>query len=232
MTRAALSGNYLFEGLPAAVIDRAQSVARTRRFVAGSTIFSQGDKDGNLYCVVSGRVRIGASGVGGREVFFNVLEGGDTFGEIAVIDGEERTATATAMKESVLMMFARDSFLDLVRREPDLALNLMKLLCKRVRWTSQLAEESVLLSAPARLAKRLLVLAAVHGSPVDDSMELRISQADLASFLGISRQFVNRHLQEWRQQGWIAIGRSRISVRDPEALALLVETTGADPAEP
>lgn len=226
----AFCGNYLFRGLTEKALERARAVARTRRYSAGSTIFSQGDVDGGLYCVLSGKVRISASAAGGREVFFNVLEEGDAFGEIAVIDGNERTASATAVDDCTLTVFTRESFLELVRMEPQLGLNLLKLLCKRVRWTSQLAEESVLLAAPARLAKRLLVLSALHGTPVADAMELRISQSELAAFLGISRQFVNRHLQDWRQRGWIEIGRSRISVLDGEALKRLVETTECDAA--
>jgi CRP/FNR family cyclic AMP-dependent transcriptional regulator len=218
-----LGGNYLFRDLPRETLERAWKLATTRSFSAGQTIFSQGDLDGGLYCVASGRVRISASGSGGREVFFNILEAGETLGEIAAIDGLARTATATAVDDSLLIHIGRREFLELLDSEPKLVLNMLRVFCTRVRWTSELAEESALLQAPARLAKRMLFFAGVNGTPTGDSMQLRISQSELAGFLGISRQFVNRHLQEWRSKGWIELGRAKITIHRPEELQRLVD---------
>jgi CRP-like cAMP-binding protein len=160
-------------------------------------------------------------------VFLNIMEPGDTFGEIAVMDGLPRTAGATALDHTTLIVIKRQDFLQLLEREPRLAIHLLKLLCERLRWTSELVEESAFLAGPARLAKRLLILASLHGraASIGGALELRISQAELARFLGISRQIVNQHLSEWRKHGWVDLGRSQIVIRNAEALRKFISET-------
>lgn len=223
--RRLLRQNYLFSGLPDPLLDRLAVLAQWRAFPRGGTIFSQGDEGDALYGVVSGRVRISTASPEGREVFLNIMEPGDTFGEIAVIDGLPRTAGAVALDAARLISIGRGEFLAVVEREPRLAMHLLRLFCQRVRWTSDLVEESSFLFGPARLAKRLLVLAALHGDAGPDGMELAISQSELAQFLNMSRQLVNQQLQEWRGKGWVALGRSRIIVRDAEALGRVAGTS-------
>jgi CRP-like cAMP-binding protein len=98
-----------------------------------------------------------------------------------------------------------------------------------LRWTSELVEESAFLAGPARLAKRLLILASLHGRAARvGQLELRISQGELARFLGLTRQAVNHNLSEWRRLGWIDLGRTKIVIRNTEALrALIAETMSA-----
>ena len=216
--RQLLRKNYLFAGLPDALLDQLATHAQWRDCRRGEPIFSQGDEGDALYGVVSGRVRISTMSPEGREVFLNIMEPGDTFGEIAVIDGLPRTASAVTLDAATLVFIRRNEFLAVVEREPKLAMHLLRLFCQRVRWTSDLVEESSFLFGPARLAKRLLVLAALHGTAGPDGMELAISQAELAQFLNMSRQLVNQQLQEWRAKGWVSLGRARIVVRDAEAL--------------
>ena len=224
--KAVLRRNFLFRGLPEELIERVAALAFRRSFGKDEVIFSQGDEGDALYGVVSGRVRISAAGPEGREVFLNIMEPGDTFGEIAVMDGLPRTAAATALDQATLIVIKRQDFLRLLEREPQLAIHLLKLLCERLRWTSELVEESAFLTGPARLAKRLLILASLHGRSVEvGKLELRISQAELARFLGISRQIVNQHLSDWRKQGWVELGRSRIVICNAEALRRVVAET-------
>ena len=216
---AILKRNYLFRGLPDIAIARVAALAVRRHYEKGEVIFSQGDRGDALYGVASGRVRISAMGTGGQEVFLSIMEPGDTFGEIAVMDGLPRTAGATTLDATRLLIINRPDFLRLLEQEPRLAIHLLKLLCTRLRWTSELVEESAFLAGPARLAKRLLVLASLHGRPTTpNELELRISQAELAHFLGISRQIVNQHLREWQKHRWVDLGRGRITIRDREAL--------------
>jgi CRP-like cAMP-binding protein len=222
--RAILKQNFLFRDLPETLIGRIAALAIRRKFSRNSMIFSQGDVGDSLYGVVSGRVRISAEGPEGREMFLNIMEPGDTFGEIAVIDGLPRTASAVVLDASTLIVVRRDDFLDILEGEPTLAMHLLTLICQRLRWASDLVEESVFLVGPARLARRLLVLAALHGKPAAGGMELALSQAELASFLGISRQFVNQNLRSWQERGWVALARSRILITDAEALRRVAES--------
>jgi CRP/FNR family cyclic AMP-dependent transcriptional regulator len=221
--KAVLRHNYLFRGLSDPTLEGIAALAVKRTYYKGSVIFSQGDAGDALFGVASGRVRISASASGGREVFLNIMEPGDTFGEIAVMDGLPRTANATALDTSSLIAIQRQDFLPFLEREPRLAIHLLKLMCERLRWTSELVEESAFMAGPARLAKRLLILASLHGRAARvGHLELRISQAELARFLGISRQIVNQHLSDWRRLGWIELGRTQIVIRNADALRALI----------
>ena len=210
--------NGLFRGLPQKTIDRVAALATRRSYDDGAIIFMRGDPGDSLCGVVTGRVRISASRAGGKEVFLNIMEPGDAFGEIALLDGSPRTATATAMTRTELTIIPRDAFFALLRTETQLAEHLIQLLCKRVRWTAEQMEDSALLSVPAKIAKRLLSLARVHGRESPDGARLAISQEELAQFLGLSRQIVNQHLQAWRAQGWISLGRGSVTLANPRAL--------------
>jgi CRP/FNR family cyclic AMP-dependent transcriptional regulator len=213
-----LERNRLFRGLPAALIDQIASLAVRRPFPQGTLIFSQGDAGDALYGVITGRVRISAGAPDGREMFLNIMEPGDTFGEIALLDGNPRTANASATADSELLMIGREAFLNLLQREPKLALHLLRLLCQRIRWTSGMAEDSALLSLPARLARRLLTLGKQNGLTTLQGVHLTISQEDIARFLGVSRQVVNQYLQGWKANGWVSQGRGKLTLLDPDAL--------------
>jgi CRP-like cAMP-binding protein len=226
--KAVLKHNYLFRGLADAALERIASLATKRAYYKGAVIFSQGDAGDALYGVASGRIRISTNAADGRQVFLNIMEPGDTFGEIAVMDGLPRTATAAALDDAHLIVIQRPDFLQFLEREPQLAIHLLKLLCERLRWTSELVEESAFLQGPARLAKRLLILASLHGRAARvGHLELRISQSELAHFLGISRQIVNQHLSDWRRHGWVDLGRTQIVIRNTEALRAMIAETAS-----
>jgi CRP/FNR family transcriptional regulator, cyclic AMP receptor protein len=168
--------------------------------------------------VITGKIRISAGAADGREIFLNIMEPGDTFGEIALLDGGTRTASATATIDSELVSIRREHFLALLEREARVALELLRLCGERLRWTSGLVEDAALLDAPARLAKRLLSLGQMHGQQRGNGVTLRISQEELANFLGVSRQVVNQYLQGWKVKGWVDIGRGSVTVLDQAAL--------------
>jgi CRP-like cAMP-binding protein len=189
-----------------------------RSFRAGEIVFSRGDPGDALYAVVTGKIRISAGAADGREISLNIMEPGDTFGEIALLDGGTRTATATASAPSELVSIRRDQFTALLEREPRVALELLRLCGQRLRWTSGLVEDAALLNASARLAKRLLSLGQLHGQRTPAGMTLSISQEDLATLLGVSRQVVNQYLQGWKTRGWVGLGRGSVTVRDESAL--------------
>jgi CRP/FNR family transcriptional regulator, cyclic AMP receptor protein len=213
-----LERNRLFRGLSAATIQQIAALAIRRVYPDGAIVFAQGDPGDALYGVVTGRIRISASTPGGKEMFLNIMEPGDTFGEIALLDGNPRTATASATAPAELLIILRAQFLALLQREPTLTIHLLQLLCQRIRWTSGWAEDSAMLAAPARLARRLLSLARLHGQNSGNGVQLLISQEEMGSFLGLSRQVVNQYLQGWKAKGWVDLGRGKITVVDETAL--------------
>jgi CRP/FNR family transcriptional regulator, cyclic AMP receptor protein len=216
-----LERNRLFRGLSATTVQQVSALAVRRFYEEGALVFSQGDPGDALYGVVTGRIRISASTREGKEMFLNIMEPGDTFGEIALLDGNPRTATASATATCELMIIPRAHFLTLLQREPALAIHLLQLLCQRIRWTSGWAEDSALLPVPPRLARRLLSLARLHGHDSGKGVQLMISQEEMGRFLGLSRQAVNQYLQEWRTKGWVDVGRGKVTILDQAALQSL-----------
>jgi len=216
--RMMLQGSPLFRELAPDVFARIAALAAQRGYRRGEIVFSHGDAGDALYAVVTGKIRISTGSAAGREIFLNIMEPGDSFGEIALLDGGPRTATATAIVDSELVSIRRVPLFELLEREPRAALELLRLAGERLRWTSGLLEDAALLDAPARLAKRLLSLGELHGADSKDGRVIRISQEELASFLGTSRQSVNEQLQAWKAKGWVGLGRGTVTVRDAAAL--------------
>ena len=175
-----------------------------------SVIFSQGDEGDALFGVASGRVRISASASGGREVFLNIMEPGDTFGEIAVMDGLPRTANAMALDTSTLIVIQRADFLPFLEREPLLAIHLLKLMCERLRWTSELVEESAFM-ARTRAARETTADSRVVARPRGARRSPRA--ADLAG----GARALPRHLAPDRQSTLERLAPPRLDRARPHA---------------
>lgn len=222
--RAVLKTNRLFRDLPDAAIDKLATLAVRRSVRRGVRIFAQGDPGDALLGLIAGQVRISATTPAGHEAFLNILEPGDSFGEIAVLDGKARTASAEALLDTELFVIRRADLLALISTEPMLATHLLELLCQRLRWTSDLVEEAAFLPVPARLARWLLKLSAEHRTTTAGETTLHISQAELATFLSASRQIVNQYLQGWQRQGWISLSRGKIVIRDLDRLRSVADT--------
>ena len=210
---AALLGmNPLFAGLGEEGIKSIAGLCTRRQLQASEVLFQKGDKGDALYGVRRGRIRIETGTAGGGRLTLNVLGPGDLFGEIALFDGQPRTADAIAAEPSELFMVRRSDFLGYLEREPRVTVRLLEMLCQRIRWVSDRMEEAVLLPLHARLARRLCALAEDFGS------EVHISQEELGIFVGAARESVNRQLQEWRRAGIIELRRGRISLLDADRL--------------
>lgn len=218
-----LQRSPLFRGLPLPALERIAALATQRAYRNGEVVFSQGDAGDALHAVVTGRIRISTGAADGREIFLNIMEPGDTFGEIALLDGGARTASAVAIADSQLVSLRREHLAGLLEQEPKVALELLRLCGERLRWTSSLLEDAALLDAPARLAKRLLSLGQHHGERGGGGLALRISQEELAGFLGVTRQLVNQQLQAWKVRGWVELARGALTVRDEEALRAVAQ---------
>lgn len=203
----------LFQGTPAlrAVIER---VARRRRLEAGQVLFRKDDEADTFFLIDEGDIEISVTSPEGRKLSLDILTAPQLFGEIGLFAGR-RTADATALTEAVLRAVRRADLLAAIRTEPDLALVLIDLLCARLRTVSDKLEERAFQLLPARLARRLLHLrdtfAAQDGT-------IRLSQSDLADFVGASREAVAKIFAQWRQLGWIDLTRGAIYVRNRAAL--------------
>jgi CRP-like cAMP-binding protein len=212
-----LRRNPIFEGVDQSVLEDVAALCRNRHYARGETVFEEGTAGAKLHGVIAGRLIITTTSAQGLELNLNVAEPGEIIGEIAFLDGGLRTATARAAEPSTCFEIDREPFFGLLDRSAQLSAQLLQLVCKRVRWMTKLAADSAFLSVPQRLALHLRYLAkpSTDGSAV---LEVRISQAELADFLGVSRQVVNGYLQVWRKDGRIDVSRGTIRIKDLMAL--------------
>jgi CRP/FNR family transcriptional regulator, cyclic AMP receptor protein len=218
---ALLRNHQVFSALTLAQIEQLVSMARPRRIASGTTLFAKGDPGKELFAVVSGIIKITVPSIDGREATFNLHHAGDLFGEIALLDGQPRSADAIAATDCELMVIERLDFLGFVRGEPKVAMKLIELLCARLRVAGAREEEVVFLNLPARLARLLLRLLEVNAAVADEN-RLSITQQKISDILGATRESVNKHLQIWARRRVIALKRGAILVLAPRALAALV----------
>lgn len=192
---------------------------RVRRFTAGGTIFNEGDPGDSLYVVIEGRVRISRVSGSGDEATLALMGPGDCFGELSLFDGRPRSATATATATTRAFVVSRDDFVAWVRERPEASLALLETLSLRLRRTDETVTDLVFLDLAHRLAKHLLTLAAAL--PEGDArrrQRIQVTQAELASMLGVSRESVNKQLNQFARDGWISLGRGAVMIDDGEAL--------------
>src|SRR6202012_534863 len=148
-----LKMNPMFADLGTDELQRIAGLCHTQQLAAGERLFQKGDAGDALFGVRRGQIRIETGASDGSRLTLNFMGSGDLFGEVAVLDGESRTADATAGEPSELFVLRREDFLAHLEREPKVAIKIIVLLCQRIRWMSERMEESVLLPLPVRLAR-------------------------------------------------------------------------------
>jgi CRP-like cAMP-binding protein len=221
--RVILQDHSLFGALGSGLIDQLSAHAASKRIKRGTTIFSKGDQGTCLYAVCSGQVKITVPSGEGKDAVFNPIGSGQIFGEVALLDGGQRTADAVAVKDTELLVIDRRDFIPLVHREPEIAIKLIEILCGRLRNTSEQVENVILLDPAVRLAKTLLRLA---GSDAKNH-KVVITQGELGQIIGVSRETTNRQLRDWENNNWVELESGAVVLLDPEALAALIPTFGA-----
>ncbi len=221
-----LLGNCgLFRGLNiderAAIINR----ARIRNFAAGERIFSIGAPGDYMAALLTGTIRITVPSPHGRELLLAILEPGELFGEIALLDGKERSADATANTSSVLAILDRHEVLSFLERNPAAWPRIVEILCDRIRHTDIQLAEVALLRLPARLARAILRIASNDPKSAADyrHFHVQLTQQDLANMVGATRETVNKCLATWQRQGLIHIDGGQITVADRSRLEALVQ---------
>ena len=215
-----LSTHPFFRNFARPIIDRLVFHATTRRVKKGTVLFRKGDAGTSLYAVCAGSVRISVPSEQGHDAILNVILPGELFGEIALLDGRSRTADAVTMESSELMVIERRDFIPLIREHPDVAMQLIEVVCARLRRTSEQVEDIVFLGLPERLAKALLQLHSRSAASAGNT--IRITQRDLSQMIGVSRESTNKLLRDWQRRGWLKLRRGGLTVVAPKALADLV----------
>ena len=192
--------------------------ARRIEVAAGTPMYQVGDPGENMMLVVAGTVRIWLPTLPGKEIILADIGPGEIVGEIALLDGEPRSAAVTALTKCQLLVLERRDVLPFLRSNPDAALSLIALLCKRVRRADQRMTDIALSHLPARLARTLIgrVPADARAPP-----KLAVSQSELADMVSATRESVNRALRAWHRRGIIEVRDGWIVLLRQDALAAL-----------
>jgi CRP/FNR family transcriptional regulator len=214
----------LFEGLPREQIEDLAMIVTDQGFRKGEPIFSEGEDANGFYVVITGRVKIFKLSSEGKEQILHFFGPGEPFGEVPVFTGQHFPAHAEAIEESRVFFFPRKSFVDLIKKNPSLALNMLAVLSKRLRRFAALVDDLSLKEVPGRLAAYLLFMSEQNQGSVN--LDLTITKAQLASLLGTIPETLSRILGKLSSQGLIETDGRRIRILDQEALRDLAESGG------
>src|SRR5467141_3680999 len=224
---AMLRKHPIFCDLESEAFDQLCRYAKHTTLKRGATLFSKGDPGNSLCAVISGTVKMSISSPDGRSAIFNLIGPGEIFGEIAVLDGQSRTADATANTNCEIFTIDRREFLPFVRSQPALAMKFIELLCARLRWTSDQVEQVILQNLPGRLASALIRLTEKHKQE-PKGRTIAVTQQEISEMVGMTRESINKQLRAWAAREWVRLEHGAIVVLNVEMLRELVEAGGED----
>jgi CRP/FNR family transcriptional regulator, cyclic AMP receptor protein len=216
-----LANAPLFSSFSDAELAGLAASARARVYREGEVIFHREDPGTGLYVVRSGTVKISIDAPDGQETMIALLTGGECVGELAVLDGQPRSATATAMERTETVFVSREGFLRFVAEHPDAMRKVALILCQRLRTTDEHLSDLVFHDVYGRLAKKLLELSESHGRAGKNGVEigLTLTQQDLANLVGASRESVNKAIKHFRDRGVLSFAQGRVTLHKPDLLA-------------
>src|SRR5436305_8089019 len=204
----------LFADLADEDIRALMAVARKRTFRSGEVIFHRDDPGQVLYVIKEGKVKICLVSPDGQEISLVVFGKGECFGDLAILDGLPRSADAIALEKVECYTLQRSDFHDAIMKNPKIAIQVMEFLSKRLRSTDQMVENLIFLDVYGRVAKKLLELADAHGVKTGEGVliDVRLTQQELASMVGASRESVNKVLGYFTDKNFISTDKHRITL--------------------
>lgn len=209
-----LARSALFSGLPPAELAELEAVARTRRFKPGETLFSEGDRTDSILAIVHGTVRLVRTNKKGQTLGLRTLKAGSVLGQMSALDGGRHSVSAIAEDRVDVLAIPRRRYVSALKRHPEAALALARILADVVRRLSDELEAMKFSSVEARLLFRLLERAI-------DRREIYVTHATLATEVGATRENVSRLLGRLEKKRIVALGRGRIEILDHRALERL-----------
>jgi CRP/FNR family transcriptional regulator, cyclic AMP receptor protein len=210
----------LFEELSAEQAEKLAAFLRRRRYRAGEPVFREGDPGTALYVIDGGEVKILLGGSEGKEVVLALLGPGEYLGELALLDGEPRSADAVATVPSELLVLPREDFLRFLRDVPAVAVNMLASLSRRLRRTDRLVHDAAFSDVRTRVTRLLVELADTKGKPGHGGVVIgpRLTQGDLASMVGATRESINKCLRSYMAQGLVRHERGRLVLLNVDRL--------------
>jgi len=211
----------LFDGLAREQQEALAGIAVDQVFKRGRTIFSEDEEAAGFYVVITGRVKIFKLSPDGKEQILHIVGPGESFGEVAVFAGRHFPAHSETIEESRIFFFPRPDFIDLIKKNPLLAMNMLAILSERLRRLTVLIDSLSLKEVPGRLAAHLLYLSEQKSAGNDLSLD--ITRGQLAGMLGTIPETLSRILAKMVKQGLIQTDGRRITIVDRQGVKELAE---------
>ncbi len=204
----------LFADLADEDIRALMAVARRRIYRNGEVIFHREDPGQVLYVVKEGKVKICITSPEGQEITLAVFGKGECFGELTILDGLPRSADAVALEKAECYTLQRSDFHRAIIKNPKIAIQVLESMSKRLRATDQMVEDLIFLDVYGRVAKKLLELSDTHGTKVADGIriDVRLTQQELASMVGASRESVNKVMGYFTDKNFISTDKHKITL--------------------
>ena len=222
MIKTAIKKSALFGGLSDAYLSDLQKIVIKKAYQKGESIFMEGDDADGFYLIESGSVKIYKLSSDGKEKILHILNSGEPFGEVAMFTETNFPANADAIKKSTLLFIPKNKFIGLISAAPELALNMMAILSKRLKQFALQIEELSLKDVPGRLAGYLLVV--YEETHFQTTINLNITKGQLASLLGTIPETLSRIMAKMGSLNLIDVQGKEIELRDLEGLRALSST--------
>ena len=220
LIRKVREGSPLFAALSSENLSQLLDIGRTTKVPAEELLFRKGDVPDRFFVIVTGSAKANAPSTDGRSLVVRLLGPGDIFGEIAVLDGGARTADVATSEPCELLIFERARFNRFLLDHPEMGIELLGVLARRLRLTTELLVDNVFLGVHVRLARVLIGLARSQSdiNPGERQVTIELSQQEIADMAGTSRVSINKQLREWEELGLVEINRRRLTILDIDGL--------------
>jgi CRP/FNR family transcriptional regulator, cyclic AMP receptor protein len=223
------AGHEIFSSLDPSHREKLKSLFRPRSFCSNEIIFSKGDPGFGLYLIRSGRVKICVIDRNGSELIFTFMLQGDLLGDLAIFDGKPRSATAIAVTDTDTLYLDRKEFLEYLSVSPQACLDIINMLCQRLRRVSTQLEEISFLDIAGRIARKLMDISTGDNSYMvlqERTLTCSITQEELARVIGASREMVNKVLNSFVDLGIISLKRKKLTILNTQELARIAAYEG------
>lgn len=220
-----LSQIPIFQKLTPPELERLRGIVKRTRFPRDTVMFFQGDPSDSLHLILSGSVKVYQTSEQGRQRILKILGPREIVGELAMLDGQPRSATVAALDDTATVSISRRDFEKFVAERPEFLWKVVESLCEKVRHVSGEMMEMSFREVPYRLLRALAQLCEQHrqASPEGTRIAIRLTSADLAGMVGTSRENVSRLLAQFQEEGLVRMERGQLVVPDAKALVRALE---------
>ena len=208
----------LFSSLKNEELDAIYKLSFTKNCPKDTVILLENEEGDTLFIIINGKVKVTTFSESGKEVIFSILNEGDFFGDMSLLDGKPRSATVISMEDSKLRLIRRYDFNNLIEKHPRIALRLLEELTLRLRKADERIESLAFLDVTGRVAGILLQLAEEHGEKTDTGSLIRSrpTHQELANMVGTTRETVSRVLKQLENKQYVSMNGKEINIIDPE----------------